>query len=216
MAQKLHLQDDLQSRTDLSAVATDRLQLLERENRDLRITVRRLRQLAFVDGLTGLPNRRHFDTALHAEIRRASRSGSPLGLAICDVDFFKRVNDGAGHAAGDIVLRTLGGILAKQCRRGGDVAARYGGEEFALLMPGVDSEEILVVADKIRAIVADTQIPIDRHRRSIRITVSIGTTSHALAEPCLPAKLVQAADTALYSAKRNGRNRVAYRSLSPA
>lgn len=216
MAQKLEYREDLQSRPEPSLLATDQIRALEQENRTLKITVRRLRQLAFVDGLTGLPNRRHFDTALHAEIRRACRTGGPLGLAICDVDFFKRVNDESGHAAGDTVLRALGRILDRQCRRGGDLAARYGGEEFALLMPGLDSEEILVVADKIREVVADTAIPIDRKGRSLRVTVSVGATSYASLIPCLPAKLVQAADAALYSAKRNGRNRISYRSMIPA
>lgn len=220
--QELRLADDLPGGSAAFRLITpahadhDHVRDLERENRELKLTIRRLRQLAYVDGLTGLANRRHFESALHTEIRRASRTREPLALAICDVDFFKRVNDELGHSAGDDVLRVLGQILDQQCRRGGDLAARYGGEEFALLMPGVDSAEIVAVAERVREIVAGTPIPCGHPAHSARVTVSLGATAFASNVPCLPADLIQAADTALYRAKRAGRNGVRYEAIVSA
>jgi len=197
-------------------IATSHIRNLEQQNRQLRIRVRRLQQLAFVDGLTGLPNRRHFDRTLCTEIRRACRTRTPLALAICDVDFFKHVNDALGHAAGDSVLRELGRILMWHCRRGGDFAARYGGEEFALLMPGIDAREIVSVAERVRTDVAATPLPCGEPTRSTRVTVSIGAASLVSSVPYSPETLLGAADAALYQAKRAGRNRVRYAPIHAA
>jgi diguanylate cyclase (GGDEF)-like protein len=197
-------------------LVTSQIRSLEQENRQLRIRVRRLQQLAFVDCLTGLPNRRHFEETLNTEIRRACRTRTPLSLAICDVDFFKDVNDALGHAAGDAVLRGLGRILMWHCRRGGDFAARYGGEEFALLMPGIDAREIVSVADRVRTDIAATALPCGEPKRSTRVTVSIGAASFVPEVPYLPETLLGAADVALYQAKRAGRNRVCYEPIHSA
>lgn len=192
------------------AADTDRLRELELENRQLQLTVRRLRQLAFLDGLTGLANRRHFNLALRSEIRRARRVGVPLALMLCDVDHFKRVNDSFGHQAGDDVLCVLAEQLNRACRRGGDIAARYGGEEFSLLLPGVDATEAPAIAARLCRDIATRAIACGQPARAIRVTASFGVSVLASGESCSPRQLISAADTALYDAKNSGRNCVRF------
>jgi diguanylate cyclase (GGDEF)-like protein len=190
-----------------------RLHELELENRRLQMTVRRLRQLAFVDGLTGLANRRHFNLVLRSEIRRAYRFGTPLALMLCDLDHFKRVNDSLGHQAGDEVLCVLAQLLSGACRRAGDIAARYGGEEFALLLPGVNSKEAPEIAARLCRNIATSSIVCSRSARTTRVTASFGISVLEANSCCSPGDLVSAADTALYEAKNCGRNRVRFRAV---
>jgi diguanylate cyclase (GGDEF)-like protein len=197
-----------------SAAGSNRLRQLEHENQRLQLTVRRLRQLAYVDGLTGLANRRHFDEVLASEILRACRAREPLALVICDVDYFKSINDTLGHFAGDEVLRTLSRIFDSACRRGGDLAARYGGDEFVAIMPGVNAFEIQNVAENLRRAVANLAIPCGRPPQSIYLTISIGATTFRSTKACPAFSLIRAADTALYRAKNAGRNTVRYQDLT--
>jgi diguanylate cyclase (GGDEF)-like protein/PAS domain S-box-containing protein len=165
-----------------------------------------LRQLALVDGLTGLPNRRHFDAAAETEFKRAIRQGSSLGVIMVDLDHFKGYNDLYGHPAGDACLFAVAQALAGGARRPGDFAARYGGEEFVLLLPNADAAGMKAAAQAILQGVAALGLP---HRANPPgyATVSCGA---ALFEPnCDPhlrLALMQRADRALYEAKRNGRN----------
>lgn len=161
-------------------------------------------QLATRDALTELYNRRHFTEAVDREIARASRHGRPLVMCIIDVDLFKPVNDKYGHIAGDGVLRQLAGIV-RRFVRGEDVAARIGGEEFAVMLPETDVESARAFAERLREAVAEDTFILGGEAH--RLTISIGIASLAPGrEERSP--LMQAADTALYRAKDEGRNRV--------
>jgi diguanylate cyclase (GGDEF)-like protein len=160
---------------------------------------------AAVDPLTGLFNRRHFHMRLDEEIERSRRQSSPLALLMLDVDGLKQLNDQLGHPVGDHVLRTVADVLRRSVRLF-DVCTRYGGDEFAILMPGAEAESSRQVADRIREGVEDFQSSIGASAGRPMITASIGiaTTAGTTAE-----ELVARADEALYTAKRQGRNRVA-------
>jgi diguanylate cyclase (GGDEF)-like protein len=161
----------------------------------------KLEELATTDALTGLKNRRKFDTAIDAEWRRAARHKTPLALLMIDADYFKAYNDTFGHQAGDEVLVGIAICISDAVRRAGDCAARYGGEEFAVLLPGLSSLEALSVAETIRLKVqqwsGDPSIT----------TVSIGVASLTPDTTTDWSGLVNAADKALYAAKAGGRNR---------
>jgi len=174
---------------------------------EARVVTERLNELATRDELSGLANRRAFDAALDAEWTRAQARGDAVTLAMIDADYFKPFNDHYGHVAGDACLRALGEILGATVRTDLDLAARYGGEEFALLLPGMDLTSALKVAERLRRAIEDRGVP---HAKAPfgRVTVSIGVAS-LRPRPGEPARmLVEAADTALYAAKRRGRNQV--------
>ena len=157
----------------------------------------KLEELATTDALTGLKNRRKFDTAIDAEWRRATRQKMPLALLMIDADHFKSYNDTFGHQAGDEVLVGIAICISDSVRRAGDCAARYGGEEFAVLLPGLSPEQAVRVAETIRQKVRNW---------SEVTTVSIGIASLTPSASMDCSELVKAADKALYAAKANGRN----------
>lgn len=161
-------------------------------------------QLATHDALTDLNNRRHFIELADNEIARAIRHGRQLSLCILDVDLFKPVNDRYGHISGDEVLRQIAALLRKHARND-DIAARIGGEEFALLVPECDAEAAQVFAERVREAVATAVFSPGGEPQ--HITVSIGIAALAKGRDTRPA-LMAAADTALYRAKSEGRNRV--------
>jgi diguanylate cyclase (GGDEF)-like protein len=168
-----------------------------------------LTSLAFNDGLTGLANRRHFEKALHREWRIARRSGA-LALVMIDADHFKQYNDLYGHPAGDQCLRTIARAIESGLRRPGDLAARYGGEEFAVLLPATDLAGARAVAETIRAAVQDAKLEHRGNPAGI-VTISAGVcTLVPTAAANNPLALVREADRALYAAKAEGRNRVAW------
>ena len=180
----------------------------------LESTVRRLKQLAYIDSLTGLANRRYFDRVLDEEIRRACRLKLPLTLILCDVDHFKRYNDIFGHQHGDTVLKKLGELLRSCVKRAGDVVARYGGEEFALLLPGVGPMHSLHFAERLRLAVRNLEVANSSAARcSQTLSMSLGVTTHHRISPCMPGDVVGAADVALYRAKNDGRNCIRYQPL---
>lgn len=165
-----------------------------------------LLQLATTDFLTGLPNRRHFMTALAGEHARLQRElASVATVLMLDIDHFKRVNDEHGHAVGDVVLRHLGALICQALRKV-DVPGRVGGEEFAILLPGTDMASAAVFAERLRARVADSSVSIDGGVL-LCVTVSIGMAAMSGTDAGCDAVLVRA-DEALYRAKRGGRNRV--------
>ena len=187
----------------LEQKVAERTQALEQANRELAA-------LSVTDGLTGLSNRRHFDTTLTSEWLRACRNGTPLGAAMIDVDHFKLYNDHYGHQQGDDCLKAVANALAGCLRLGIDLVARYGGEEFALILPGAEHADTMIVAERARAAVAALGLPHVGAANGF-VTVSIGVASR---KPALAASsdgastLFSTADAALYSAKRQGRNRV--------
>jgi diguanylate cyclase (GGDEF)-like protein len=184
-------------RDNLERTVTDRTRELQEANA-------RLERLAVTDGLTGLYNHRRFQEALHSELLRCERHKRPLAVLMFDVDFFKRVNDSMGHPAGDELLRRLAEVLAKDLRQT-DLIARYGGEEFAVLLPETTKAEALQVGERMREAV-ETRIN-ENAPWTQRITVSVGVATFP--EDAQNAEAVlEAADQALYVAKRQGRNRV--------
>jgi diguanylate cyclase (GGDEF)-like protein len=157
---------------------------------------------ALVDGLTGLANRRATADALHAEAARAQRLQTPLAVVLADLDGFKEVNDEYGHAVGDEVLRGFSDVL-RQTVRDSDVAGRWGGEEFLLLLPGADEEGAVQLAERVRVGLAERSIP---GAPGLRVTASFGVAEYA--GEANSEELVVAADSALYRAKRAGKDRV--------
>ncbi|KMO16168.1 sensor domain-containing diguanylate cyclase [Methylobacterium platani] len=165
-----------------------------------------LARLAHTDGLTGLPNRRHFDEAFLRARERMAREGGALSLVLLDADRFKRYNDTYGHLAGDEVLRAVARVLARQVREPEETACRIGGEEFAVLLPGVSGAAAVARAERIRLAVARLQIPHVGNEGGT-VTASLGVAEAVAGET--GGQCFSAADAALYEAKRQGRNRVA-------
>ena len=167
-----------------------------------------LRALSFIDGLTGIANRRRFDEALLREWRRCARSHLPLSLVMLDVDHFKAYNDHYGHQAGDECLRAVATLLDEQMKRPGDLVARYGGEEFICLLPETDVDGATRVAERLREAVAGQQLPHALSPVGGYVTISLGVASAMPLGEAPPDGLTQLADRLLYEAKRAGRNRV--------
>jgi diguanylate cyclase (GGDEF)-like protein len=165
----------------------------------------RTRRLASTDGLTEVYNHRTFQERLSQEIARADRYRRPLSVLMIDVDHFKVYNDTCGHPQGDIVLQDLARLL-REMSRTSDTVARYGGEEFALILPETDSVGAQKIAQRLREQVEGYAFPGKEIMPGGTLTISIGVATHAPAGS--KDALLQAADTALYTAKREGRNRV--------
>ena len=160
------------------------------------------------DSLTGLANRRYFERFLDTEMERASRTNGSLSLIILDLDHFKRVNDSYGHLCGDMVLQKLGSFL-KRSQRSYDLAARYGGEEFAVILPGISFTRAKVTAQRLLSKFCEMEFKYDAHE-PFRMTFSAGVAgvSPKTGYNFTQDQLIKMADDALYSAKRQGRNRV--------
>jgi diguanylate cyclase (GGDEF)-like protein len=176
-----------------------REQSLKEENRQLDL-------LAQFDGLTGLPNRRSFDATLQSQWNGSEATEQLVSLLMIDIDHFKRFNDYYGHVEGDACLKTIATCLAEGSLRPSDVVARYGGEEFAAVLPSVSLERAVAIAERVRQAVFDLNLP-NRQAPVGRVTISVGAatvSTHAATSR----ELVEAADAALYTAKRSGRNRV--------
>lgn len=164
--------------------------------------VERVKQLAYLDGLTGIFNRRFFELRILEEIERARRYGAGMAVIMTDIDQFKRLNDEFGHVLGDEVLRQVSSLFHQQVRKI-DVVCRYGGEEFAILLTQTSPEQAVSIAEKLRKMVAGWQFP------GVPRTVTISAGAAAFPEHGTTRdELVKAADNALYAAKQGGRNRV--------
>lgn len=175
---------------------------------DLRTANSALRTLSQQDGLTGLANRRSFDTDLAETCRQACAGEGRFALLLIDIDHFKQLNDRFGHLLGDQCLRQVAMILQSFSSRRGDHAARYGGEEFAVILSDVSQEEARDIAEQLRTTVERAQIYISGARRVIGVTVSIGVAPIGAGSDDTPEQVIGAADQALYRAKHEGRNQV--------
>jgi len=197
---------------EFRALANDHLKLMrqltkiakisDRMQTDTRQMARTLHAASQTDPLTDLPNRRQMIERLEAELCRVGRTGGGFTLIMLDIDHFKDVNDAFGHAAGDHVLVEAAGLLRRNLRLH-DLCARWGGEEFLILLPGSDQVQAEAVAEKLRQIIAHH--PFVHQDSSITVTLSLGVASYRqgqTADAC-----IEAADDALYIAKRAGRNR---------
>ena len=178
-----------------------RTQLRMKQQHDL------LERFAFRDSLTGLTNRRAFDTRAEQEWFRCWRAGLPLSVIMLDVDHFKRYNDSHGHASGDVCLQRVAQTLEKSIKRAGDLVARYGGEEFIVLLPGAAAPGALAIGDALRLAVETSGIEHRTSNVADTVTVSVGVATVAPAGPEGLAALLEAADRMLYAAKVQGRNR---------
>ncbi len=175
----------------------------------LRIALVENRELSTTDDLTRVASRRFFSKHFPREVERAARYGRALSLILCDIDFFKSVNDSLGHAGGDEVLKQFGARLQASLRRGVDWVARLGGEEFAIVLPETGYDQALDVARKLRAAVATTHF--DYNNRKIEVTASFGLCGLdrvPSSEKKIQDQLLKVADAALYRSKNTGRNRV--------
>jgi diguanylate cyclase (GGDEF)-like protein len=191
----------------LATALDDMAGALSAREHEWRTTHSRLEALAQIDGLTGLANRRAFDARLESEWQH----GRPIALLMIDLDYFKRLNDHAGHVAGDACLRSVARVFAAAVRQGSDMAARYGGEEFALLLSGADINVATRVATRVRAAVEDLRIP-HAAAPAGHVTISIGIAALGSHPGVEPQVLVETADAGLYEAKRRGRNTIAIHS----
>ncbi|AFZ37202.1 response regulator receiver modulated diguanylate cyclase [Stanieria cyanosphaera PCC 7437] len=174
----------------------------------LQIANRQLEQLAILDGLTGLANRRYFDRILDNEWHRLIREQKPLSLILCDIDYFKAYNDTYGHPEGDRCLQKVAQILKTAVKRPADLVTRYGGEEFALILPDTNAEGALVVANFILKQVRKLRIPHQASEICNYVTLSIGTATKIPNSHLVVEHLVKMSDDALYQAKKQGRNQI--------
>jgi len=166
-----------------------------------------IKALSLMDELTGLFNRRGFDSRLRLEWNRARREQTPVSLMMIDIDFFKKYNDIYGHLQGDIALQEVAKVIAQSLKRPADFCARWGGEEFIALLPDTDLPGALNVAEQIRKGVEETDILCDNGNVT-HVTVSIGVNIILPTQDIFVKAFIDGADNALYAAKDSGRNRV--------
>ncbi|OAI06792.1 diguanylate cyclase [Methylomonas methanica] len=169
-------------------------------------------QLAYLDSLTLLPNRRYYDAFVKREWKRALRHKYPISMIMIDIDFFKLYNDNLGHIEGDHCLRQVAKTLKRFFRRPGDLIARYGGEEFCVVA-ACDAEQIMVLAEILRKAVENMRLPHPASKVSEFVTISLGVASIVPGDDLSFESLLHAADQALYDAKATGRNRVGKRRI---
>lgn len=165
--------------------------------------------LSFKDGLTGVANRRMFDSVMELEWSNARRNNQPLSLIMIDIDYFKQYNDCYGHIQGDDCLKRVGKILSAAATRSRDFLARYGGEEFVLVLPETDAESANTVAERCRNLIFKEQISHEKSAVSQILTVSLGVGTIIPSHKDEPIAFIEEVDKLLYQAKQKGRNRIA-------
>lgn len=196
----------------LQAWQPEEIDLLKELTTQLAIAIKQgqlhkqISQLALLDSLTSVYNRRYFDRQLNLEWRRLKRIAAPLSLIMCDVDHFKVYNDTYGHQQGDRCLQEIARAIANVLKRSGDIVARYGGEEFAVILPHTDLVGATKVAETIQQAVRDLNIPHANSLTDSIVTISAGIASTIPAAQDRPYLLLEASDLALYQAKESGRN----------
>jgi diguanylate cyclase (GGDEF)-like protein len=186
---------------ELETLVADRTGQLEEANRALV-------ELALIDSMTGVANHRHFMERLDEEWRRAIRSRTSLAVVMCDIDSFKTYNDRYGHEAGNLCLRRVAEILTEAIRRPGDLVARYGGDEFVMILCGSDTEGARALAERLPGRVEEEELAHESSDVAPHVTISVGLATVTPTQDFTSDDLIAAADTAMYQAKRDGRNRV--------
>ncbi len=187
-----------------TAIAIQKAELfhrLEKRNQELE-------KVAYIDSLTGVCNRRHFEEKFDEEWKRLTRDNSSMSVIMLDVDYFKRYNDTYGHQQGDKCLQQVAQAISAVVKRPADFVARYGGEEFVVVLPNTPIEGALKVAENIRREIEALKIPHTNSAVSNWVTSSLGVASSHWFNQSNPERLLQAADMALYNAKKAGRNQV--------
>lgn len=179
---------------------------LDRAREQAEEATHRLENLASMDTLTNVPNRRAFDLAATKEWRRCQRENLPISFFMIDVDHFKQYNDNYGHGSGDECLARIAGAINSCIHRPGDTLARYGGEEFAAIMPDTNSEGALQIAQQFHFAIAELAIPHEYSMVNDCVTISIGVATTTRAGEVTLEELSEAADKMLYQAKESGRN----------
>lgn len=178
---------------------------------DLAVTNTKLERISKIDALTQIANRRCFDETLNNEIGRLCRNHAPLSLIICDIDYFKNYNDHYGHPGGDHCLQQVAKCIESCFSRAGDLVARYGGEEFAVILPNVDSNTSLLLAEKMRKSIELLNIDHQASPDIAHITISVGVSTVLTDKNTTATSLIEHADDALYIAKNTGRNNVQFK-----
>lgn len=176
--------------------------------KELRSVNQQLQMVAEVDGLTQLANRHKFDQYLALQWRTLGHLGHPLGLILCDIDYFKQFNNFYGHIEGDACLQQVAQVLKHNIKRSDDLVARYGGEEFVIVLPNTGLPQTKVVADRLRQAVADLHVPHRKSQICDHVTLSLGIASWVPNVTTSPQQLITQADQCLYRAKAQGRNQV--------
>ncbi|WP_259755822.1 GGDEF domain-containing protein [Pseudomonas sp. GCEP-101] len=180
----------------------------KRAEEQLIMLQRQLEEYSYKDGLTGVANRRMFDSLLETEWGSAQRSGQPLSLVLLDIDYFKQFNDHYGHIQGDDCLRSVGKALAGALHRPRDFIARFGGEEFVLVLPETDSEAARQIAERCRSVLREQRICHEQSAVSSLLTISLGVGTAVPSASDRPLDFVAAVDRLLYQAKQAGRDRL--------
>lgn len=199
------------------AVLRQRVRRLIQQSRlyqQLEIANSQLQRLATIDGLTQLANRRRFEEYIRQEWRLCMREKHPLSLILCDIDYFKPYNDNYGHQAGDSCLQQVAAAISIETKRPADLVARYGGEELVVVLPDTDALGAMIVAQRIRSNIKKLQIEHKASSVSHYITLSLGVASMIPQLNTLPSDLIEAADQALYEAKKQGRDRAVVHKMS--
>jgi diguanylate cyclase (GGDEF)-like protein len=171
----------------------------------LEIKSQELARLSNTDVLTGLYNRRYFDDALEREWKRSGRDNHFLSVILMDIDYFKNINDSHGHQVGDKYLRKIAEVLTSVFKRDSDIVARYGGEEFIVMLPGIDADHALQLAEEARRKIAS--MAVNHQGEKVRATISSGIVCRIPDFNSRPDSIISGADKALYMAKQGGRNR---------
>ncbi|XOV81053.1 MAG: diguanylate cyclase domain-containing protein [Aestuariibacter sp.] len=169
-----------------------------------------LEQLASVDGLTEIPNRRYFDDVFEQEWRRAMRNQYSIGVCMLDIDYFKQFNDNYGHTAGDDCLVAVARALSAVSNRAGDFLARYGGEEFVFVWPNCEMTNAVKMAERARAAVEELAVTHEYSEVSSVVTISAGIACISPLQSSVKKDLLDKADEQLYCAKEAGRNQICY------
>jgi diguanylate cyclase (GGDEF)-like protein/PAS domain S-box-containing protein len=182
----------------------------ERKRNEARLVhlQKELEELSFKDGLTGVANRRMFDTIMTREWAHAKRSQKPISLIMLDIDFFKQYNDHYGHLQGDDCLKRVAQTLNSEAVRARDFMARFGGEEFALILPETGEEAAVKVAERCRRLVLEQEIPHEKSEACAHLTASLGVATLIPGDDDDPIAFIEEADKRLYRAKQEGRNRI--------